>query len=76
MAQEVFPRTVDELLPQTRKLLTLLHRWVREECEAQSLPQHEFQFTRRQAREATGWGDTQMKIHLSRLVEMEFLMPH
>ena len=76
LAQEVFSRTVDELLPQTRKLLTLLHAWVKEECEAQAIPQHEFHFTRRQAREVTGWGDTQMKIHLSRLVEMEFLLAH
>jgi len=67
---------VDELLPQTRKLLTLVHAWVQQECEAQNVPQHEFQFTRRQAREAVGWGDTQMKIHLSRLAEMEFLMLH
>ncbi len=76
LAQEVFSRTVDELLPQTRKLLTLLHAWVCSECETQGAPQHEFQFTRRQAREAVGWGDTQMKVHLARLVELEFLMPH
>jgi hypothetical protein len=76
LAQEVLGRTVDELLPQTRKLLTMLHGWVQAECEAQSQPQHEFYFTRRQAREAVGWGDTQMKIHISRLVEMEFLLPH
>lgn len=76
LAQEVFSRTVDELLPQTRKLLTLLQAWVGAECEAQNLPQHEFHFTRRQAREAVGWGDTQMKIHLGRLVELEFLVVH
>jgi len=76
LAQEVFSRTVDELLPQTRKLLTLLHAWVREACEREGLPQADFHFTRRQAREATGWGDTQLWIHLGRLVEMEFLLPH
>ena len=76
LAQEVLGRTVDELLPQTRKLLTLIHGWVRESCEREDLPQTDFHFTRRQAREAVGWGDTQMKIHLARLVEMEFLMPH
>lgn len=76
LAQEVFSRTVDELLPQTRKLLTLLHGWVKVECETQGIPRHEFKFTRRQAREATGWGDTQMKIHLARLSEMEFLLLH
>jgi hypothetical protein len=76
LAQEVLGRTVDELLPQTRKLLTMLHAWVQAECEAQAIPQHEFHFSRRQVREATGWGDTQVRIHLDRLVEMEFLVTH
>lgn len=76
LAQEVLGRTVDELLPQTRKLLTLLHAWVQERCEADAIPQHEFHFTRRQAREAVGWGDSQMKIHLDRLMELEFLLAH
>jgi len=76
LAQEVFSRTVDELLPQTRKLLTLLHGWVREECEREGIVQTDFHFTRRQVREALGWGDTQLKVHLARLSEMEFLVPH
>jgi hypothetical protein len=76
LAQEVFSRTVDELLPQTRKLLVLLHGWVKAACEAQDIPQHEFHFTRRQVREALGWGDTQLKIHLGRLSEMEYLLMH
>jgi DNA primase catalytic core len=76
LAQEVFSRTVDELLPQTRKLLTLLHAWVREACEREGTDQADFHFTRRQAREAVGWGDTQMKVHLARLSEMEFLKSH
>ena len=76
LAQEVLGRTVDELLPQTRKLLTLLHGWVKAECERQEIEQADFHFTRRQAREATGWGDTQLWTHLGRLVELEFLLPH
>jgi len=76
LAHEVLGRTVDELLPQTRKLLTLLHGWMREVCEREGIEQTDFHFTRRQAREATGWGDTQMKVHLARLSEMEFLKSH
>ena len=76
LAQEVFSRTVDELLPQTRKLLVLLYAWVRENCEREGIMQSDFHFTRRQAREATGWGDTQIRIHLDRLMEMEFLIAH
>jgi hypothetical protein len=76
LAQEVFSRTVDELLPQTRKLLTLIHGWVKAECEGRGMDPADFHFTRRQAREALGWGDTQLWTHLGRLVEMEFLLPH
>jgi hypothetical protein len=76
LAQEVLGRTVDELMPQTRKLLTLLHGWVREACGAGDVAQCDFHFTRRQAREATGWGDTQLWTHLARLVELEYLAVH
>ena len=76
LAQEVLGRTVDELLPQTRKLLTLLHDWVKAECGKNGTEQADFHFTRRQAREATGWGDTQLWTHLGRLMELEFLRPH
>jgi DNA primase catalytic core len=76
LAQEVFSRTVDELLPQTRKLLSLLHAWVKGECERLEEVQGDFRFTRRQAREATGWGDTQLRLHLERLAEMEYLVAH
>jgi hypothetical protein len=76
LAQEVLGRTVDELLPQTRKLLTLLHAWVQAECGRQGLSQADFTFTRREVREALGWGDTQLWTHLRRLMELEFLRPH
>lgn len=76
LAQEVLGRTVDELLPQTRKLLTLLHGWAQGECARLGLAQADFHFTRRQAREAVGWGDTQLWTHLGRLMELEFLRAH
>lgn len=74
LAREVLGRNLDDLLPQTRKLLTLLHDWVAAECKRQNLPIADFRFTRRQLREALQWGDTQLKIHLSRLVELELLL--
>ncbi len=76
LAHEVLGRTVDELLPQTRKLLTLLHGWVQGSCEGQGIAQNDFRFTRKGARDATGWGNTQLRIHLDRLVEMECLLAH
>jgi DNA primase catalytic core len=76
VAHEVFGRTLDELPPQTRKLLTLLREWVRAQCEARGVRPADVHFTRRELREALQWGDTQLKVHLARLVEMEFVAVH
>jgi hypothetical protein len=33
-------------------------------------------FTRKDLRAATGWGDTQLRVHLERLVSLEYLIVH
>ena len=35
-----------------------------------------YRFSRRAVREYTRWGDTQLKIHLARLTELEYLLVH
>lgn len=76
LAHEVLGRTLDELPPQTRNLLGQVHRWVGEQCAKQVIRRSEFRFTRAQVRGLTGWGDTQAKLHLSRLAELEYLLIH
>ncbi|CAE6789170.1 CHC2 zinc finger domain-containing protein [Paraburkholderia domus] len=76
IAHEVLGRTLDELPPQTRRLLTMVQVWVSERCSATAQKQSEFRFTRRDVREATRWGDTQLKVHLARLVELEYVLTH
>lgn len=76
VAHEVLGRTLDELPPQTRKLLTLVREWVGAQCQARRIAQADLRFTRRELREALRWGDTQLKVHLARLVEMELLAVH
>jgi DNA primase len=76
LAHEVLGRTLDELPPQTRKLLALLVSLVENECVAQSTRRTDYRFSRRQVRESTKWGDTQLKIHLAGLVELEYLLIH
>jgi len=76
LAHEVLGRTLDELPPQTRRLLTLLVERVDQECRAQHIRRADYRFSRRSVREHTRWGDTQLKIHLARLVELEYLLIH
>ena len=76
IAHEVLGRTLDELPPQTRKLLILLRAWVQAQCVDRRLRQSDVRFTRRQVREAVHWGDTQLKVHLARLVELEYVALH
>ncbi|MCP3721394.1 CHC2 zinc finger domain-containing protein [Paraburkholderia sp. CNPSo 3281] len=76
IAHEVLGRTLDELPPQTRRLLTMVQAWVSERCAATAQKPGEFRFTRRDVREATSWGDTQLKVHLARLVELEYVLAH
>jgi len=76
LAHEVLGRSLDELPPQTRNLLNQLLEMVREACKREGLERREYHFTRRQVREYTRWGDTQLKIHLARLVELEYLLIH
>ncbi len=76
IAHEVLGRTLDELPPQTRRLLSQLQAWVGDSAGGQALPLREVRFTRKQARDALHWGDTQLKLHLSRLADLEYLAVH
>jgi len=76
LAHEVLGRSLDELPPQTRRLLVLLDELVSAECERLEMERSHFRFTRREVRSATGWGDTQLRLHLARLVSMEYLLVH
>jgi DNA primase len=76
LAREVLGRTLDELPPQTRRLLETLHAWVSDECLQKNLRRSDLRFGRRQVRAVTGWGDTQTKVHLARLVELDYVIAH
>jgi hypothetical protein len=76
LAAEVLGRSLDELPPQTRRLLELLDGWVTKEAERLKKGRAEFLFSRRDLRAAAGWGDSQLKVHLARLVDLEYLLIH
>jgi hypothetical protein len=54
----------------------LLEQMVGEQCARQGLEPSEYRFRAREVRHFTGWGATQLKVHLSRLVELEYLLVH
>ena len=76
IAHDVLGRSLDELPPQTRRLLKLIDGHVAAECQRQHLKRADVRFTRRALREAIHWGDTQLKVHLGRLAELEYLVAH
>ncbi len=76
LAHEVLGRTLDELPPQTRRLLDHIHQMTTEHCKTEQIEQKDYRFTRRDVREQVGWGNTQLKLHLKRLEDMEYLLIH
>lgn len=76
LANYMMGTSLDELAPQTRRLLGILMKMVEERCEKEHLERPKCLFTRREVREYTGWGNTQLKVHLDRLADMEYLVGH
>jgi post-segregation antitoxin (ccd killing protein) len=76
LAHEVLGRTLEELPPQTGKLLKQIKAMVEQACRQQGIEQSHYRFSRREIREACGWGNTQLKVHLGRLEDLEYLLIH
>ena len=76
LAHEVLGRTLDELSPQTRRLLDMVHRMVSERCDELDMDQADFRFTRKEVRRFTGWSDFQVRAHLAKLADLEYVLVH
>jgi len=78
LAPEVLGRSLDELPPQTRRLLGYVRELVKKKVGAGGRAQAPMgsgtaTFSRKELREACGWSLTQVRVHLERLVELECL---
>lgn len=73
IVKNVFASSFDELPPQTRKLFEAIKNYVAVRAQKEACELSEVLFSRRDIREALGWGNTQLKIHLKRLEDMEHL---
>ena len=76
LANEVLGRSLDELPPQTRRLLQLIYNMVLERCQTLKIAQKDYRFSRKDIRLFTHWGNTQLKTHLNRLEDFEYLLVH
>ena len=71
IAPEVLGRSLDELPPQTRRLLESIKSLVRSKMKAEKIEQRISLFSRRELRDFTGWSQMQVRRHLDRLQELE-----
>ncbi|MEO8024773.1 toprim domain-containing protein, partial [Polaromonas sp.] len=76
IAHEVLGTSLDELPPQTRRVLAGVRELVQLRMTELGVAQREVRFARGELRAATRASDTQLKVHLARLAEMEYLLVH
>jgi DNA primase len=76
LASEALGRSLDELPPQSRRLLMIIDQMVQQRCGELAVQRSDYRFRCREVRERCGWGNTQLKAHMGRLVEMEYLLVH
>jgi DNA primase len=76
LIKQVLGRSLDELPPQTRRLLLVVDEMVSKECERLKMERTDYRFSRRDVRHYTGWSDAQLKRHLHKLEELEYLIVH
>jgi DNA primase len=76
LAAEVLGRSLDELPPQTRRVLSVIVELVQARMHEHAIERCAVRFTRRELRSVAGITDTALRLHLARLVEMEYLLVH
>jgi len=74
LAHETLGRCLDEMPPQTRRLLGLLWPMVQALAARDKLDPARVWITRRQIREHTGWSHSQLAVHLDRLADLEYVI--
>jgi hypothetical protein len=76
LANEVLGQSLDELPPHTRRFLDMIYEMVCKECKKLNIEQVDYRFFRRQICEYTGWSLTQVRLHLERLIDHEYVLVH
>ena len=72
IAGEVFGKTLSELPPQTQKLLDTCKSIIK--IKKNNSPSQEPTFTRREVRDVIGWSEYQVRTHIKKLQDMEYIL--
>ena len=75
LAPDLFGRTLDDLPPQSRRLLETIKSLVTALSKERAVEQSLILFSRRELQTACGWSYSQVKRHLFRLQELEYIAP-
>jgi DNA primase len=73
LAPALLGRSLDELPPQTRRMLAYIKSLVRAGMKEQGAEQRGVLFSRRELRRLSGWSEFQVRIHLSKLEAFEYV---
>ena len=73
LAPELLGRSLDELPPQTRRVLEAVKQIVRTRCDEDEQDQCTALFSRREVRDRLGWSVTQIRTHLERLKDLDYI---
>jgi hypothetical protein len=73
LAPELLGRSLDELPPQTRRVYETVKAIIREKCDGTETEQRFAFFSRYEVRKRLVWSATQVRFHLERLRELEYI---
>ncbi|MFZ2959791.1 MAG: CHC2 zinc finger domain-containing protein [Candidatus Ozemobacteraceae bacterium] len=76
LTHEVLGHSLDELPPQTRRFILLIEEMVKKACERLKIERSDYRFYRRDLLDNIGWTYDQIRVHLERLVEFEYVLVH
>jgi hypothetical protein len=76
LAAQVLARSMDELAPQTRRLLGVIDELVTAKAKREGVDREDVRFTQRELRGLCAFGSTQLKVHLRTLMELEYVAQH
>ena len=75
LAPEILGRSLDDLPPQSRRLLGIIRSLVEKRCKNEAIDMPQAHVTRRELCDASGWSYAQVRRHLHRLQELEYIVP-